>query len=251
MQRQTRNFLTALLLLAATATAQAADSAGTVLITGANRGIGLAMASAFSEAGYSVIGTARRPDAATDLHRLEVKVVQLDVTEPLSVSALAHQLEGVPIDILINNAGMVSREAAEFADVDVEKLLTEYQVNSLGPLRVTQALLPNIMAGKRKIVANISSMMGSMELNTFGCCMGYRASKAALNSFTKTLAVDMSDDGIAFAMLHPGYVKTDMNSGAGNISTAESAAGLYTVIIGLDEADNGKFFNYDGKPMPW
>ena len=251
MQRMTRNLLTALLLLAATATTQAADSAGNVLITGANRGIGLAMASSFSEAGYSVIGTARRPDAATDLHRLEVKVVQLDVTDPLSVSALAQELEGQPIDILVNNAGMVSSEAAEFADVDIEKLLTEYQVNSLGPLRVTQALLPNVMAGKRKIVANVSSMMGSMELNTFGCCMGYRASKAALNSFTKTLAVDMSGDGTIFVVLHPGYVKTDMNDGAGNISAAKSAAGLYTVITGLDQADDGKFFNYDGKSMPW
>ena len=251
MQRLIGNLLTALVLLVATATTQAVDSAGTVLITGANRGIGLAMASSFSAAGYSVIGTARRPDAATDLHTLKAKVVQLDVTDPLSVAALAQQLEGVPIDILINNAGMVSQEAAEFADVDIEKLLTEYQVNSLGPLRVTQALLPNVMAGERKIVANISSMMGSMELNTFGCCMGYRASKAALNSFTKTLAVDMSDDGTIFVVLHPGYVKTDMNSGGGEITAADSAAGLFTVITGLDAADNGRFFNYDGKPMPW
>lgn len=251
MQRLMRKFLTALVLFAATATAQGADSAGTVLITGANRGIGLAMASSFSAAGYSVIGTARRPEAATALHRLAAKVVQLDVTDPASVSALAQQLDGAPIDILINNAGMVSQEAAEFADVDIEKLLTEYQVNALGPLRVTQALLPNVMAGKRKIVANISSMMGSMELNTFGCCMGYRASKAALNSFTKTLAVDMSGEGTIFVVLHPGYVKTDMNGGEGRISAAQSAAGLYTVITGLNEADDGKFFNYDGKSMPW
>ncbi len=251
MQRLISNFLTALLLLVATTTAQSTDSAGTVLITGANRGIGLAMASTFSEAGYSVIGTARRPEAATALHRVAVSVVPLDVTDPESVSALAQQLGGKPIDILINNAGMVSREAAEFADVDIEKLLTEYQVNALGPLRVTQALLPNIMAGKRKTVANISSMMGSMELNTFGCCMGYRASKAALNSFTKTLAVDMSGNATIFVVLHPGYVKTDMNNGAGNITAAESAAGLYTVITGLDETDDGKFFNFDGKPMPW
>lgn len=251
MQRLISNFFTALLLLVTTATAQGSDSTGTVLITGANRGIGLAMASTFSEAGYSVIGTARRPEAATDLHRLGVRVIQLDVTDPASVSALAQRLGGTPIDILINNAGMVSREAAEFADVDIEKLLTEYQVNALGPLRVTQALLPNVMAGKRKIVANISSMMGSMELNTFGCCMGYRASKAALNSFTKTLAVDMSGDGTIFVVLHPGYVKTDMNGGEGRITAVESAAGLYTVITGLEESDDGKFFNFDGKPMPW
>ncbi len=153
--------------------------------------------------------------------------------------------------LVINNAGIANPEAAEFADVDIEKMLSEYQVNALGPLRITQALLPNIMAGKRKIVANISSMMGSMERNTFGCCMAYRASKAALNSFTKTLAVDMNGDGTIFVMLHPGYVKTDMNGGEGRITAAESAAGLYAVITGLGEVDDGKFLNYDGEPMPW
>lgn len=251
MHRLVRHFMTAILLMITTATVHGADKAGTVLITGANRGIGLAMAETFSKAGYSVVGTARRPETATALQSLRVRVIQLDVTDPASVADLAMQLGDEPIDILINNAGILSEEAVEFASVDIEKLVIEYQVNALGPLRVTQALLPNVMAGERKIVANISSMMGSMELNTFGCCMGYRASKAALNSFTKTLAVDMADDGTIFVLLHPGYVRTDMNEGEGEITAAQSAAGLYAVISGLDEADDGKFFNYDGKLMPW
>ncbi|MCX2980909.1 SDR family oxidoreductase [Halieaceae bacterium IMCC14734] len=255
MFQRTRKLMSVLLLsIAATytpATVSADDSEGTVLITGANRGIGLALAEVFSNAGYSVIGTARRPAAATALQALSVRVEQLDVTDPESVARLAGAVGKQPIDILINNAGMLSPEARDFSQLDIEGLLTEYQVNSLGPLRVTQALLPNVAASEGKIVANVSSMMGSMQLNTFGCCLGYRASKAALNSFTKTLAVDQGKTGVVFVVLHPGYVKTDINGGAGQISSEQSAAGLFKVITGLDESANGSFFNYDGKAMPW
>lgn len=244
-------FTAVLLLALSPITAYAGDKSETVLITGANRGVGLALAAAFKDAGYNVMGTARKPAAASALRELKVKVVQLDVTEPDSVARMARDLDGQTIDILINNAGILSKEPAAFADVDVESLFTEYNVNSLGPMRVTQALLPNVLASERKVVANISSMMGSQQLNTFGCCMGYRASKAALNSFTKTLAVDYAGDGAAFVVLHPGYVRTDMNGGEGRITAAQSAAGLLDVIQDLSADDNGKFLNYDGQPMPW
>ena len=121
-------FMTVVLMMTVTATVFAAERAGTVLITGANRGVGLAMAETFSKAGYSVIGTARKPAAATALQNLQVRVVQLDVTDPDSVAGLARQLDNEPIDILINNAGIFSKEAAEFSDVDIERLATEYQV---------------------------------------------------------------------------------------------------------------------------
>lgn len=228
-----------------------AETQGTVLITGANRGIGLALVGVFKDYGYSVIGTARRPGAAQALNELDVRVEQLDVTDSSSVKRLAASLKGESIDILINNAGMLSDEPKQFAKVKVEQLNTEFQVNALGPLRVTQALLPNVLAGEKKIVANISSMMGSMELNTFGCCLGYRASKAALNSFTKTLAVNFSGQGISFVVLHPGYVKTDINDGKGNVTSQQSAIGLHSVITRLGPADSGKFFDYKGTPMPW
>jgi len=251
MARFTLQFLTVLLISIASVSVSAAERAGTVLITGANRGIGLAMAESFSKAGYSVIGTARNPDRAIDLKKLSATVVQLDVSKPESVAAFAKQIGNQPIDILINNAGMLSKEASDFEKVDIEALVTEFQVNALGPLRVTQALLPNILAGERKIVANISSLLASMELNNFGCCLGYGGSKAALNSFTNSLADKMADSGIAFVMLHPGYVKTDLNGGAGSITTAQSASALYTVISGLSAADNGKFLKFDGETMPW
>ncbi len=246
-----RGVLALLVLIFASLTVNAAGSRGTVLITGANRGIGLAMAEAFSREGYTVIGSARRPAAASALRQSGVEVLQLDVTDPSSVASLARALAGRPIDILINNAGMVNDEATSFADRNIEQMGVEYQVNALGPLRVTQALMPNMMAGERKIVANISSMMGSMALNNFGTYMGYRASKAALNSFTKTLSVDLAEDNLIFVVLHPGYVKTDMNAGEGDITAAESANALFQLIEGLEGEDNGNFYNYDGKPMPW
>jgi NAD(P)-dependent dehydrogenase (short-subunit alcohol dehydrogenase family) len=221
----------------------AADSSGTVLITGANRGIGLALAARYAEAGYSVIGTARKPDDATRLRATAARVEQLDVASQASVDALAKRLADVSIDILINNAGITGHSAEDFADLDIDQLDTVLQVNTLGPLRVTQALLPNVEASGRKVVANISSMMGSMELNTWGCCLGYRASKAALNSLTRTLAVDHGKRGLIFVTLHPGYVQTDMNDGRGQITPTQSAEGLFKVITGLTAEDNGRFYD--------
>jgi len=250
-----KNLFFSLLILATTSfgivPAQAAEDRGTVLITGANRGIGLALASEFHSHGYSVIGTARKPGQAADLKALGVQVEQLDVASQTSVDAMALRLKGQPIDIVINNAGMIGHDAKDFADLKVDQLEGVLNVNSLGPLRVTQALLPNLQASKGKTVANISSMMGSMELNTWGCCLGYRASKAALNSFNQTLSVEYGKQGMVFVVLHPGYVKTDMNKGAGNITTAVSADGLFKVISELDASDNGGFYDFSGKPMPW
>ena len=229
----------------------AADSKGTVFITGANRGIGLALAQNFSNAGFSVIGTARKPQQAAELKETGARVEQLDVTDQASVDAMAQRLGGTSIDILINNAGIVGGESKDMASLDVDDMQWVLNVNTLGPVRVTKALFPNVLSSERKMVVNISSMMGSMELNTWGCCLGYRASKAALNSFNQTLSVEYGKQGMVFVVLHPGYVKTDMNKGAGNITTAVSADGLFKVISELDASDNGGFYDFSGKPMPW
>ena len=229
----------------------AEDSAGTVLITGANRGIGLALAERFEKAGYHVIGTARKPDRADELQSLGAQVEQLDVTDPDSVASLAGRLEGTAIDMLINNAGIKGEDARNLEELDFGNMATVLDVNTMGPMRVAQALFKNVSAGERKIVANVSSMMGSMKLNTWGCCLSYRASKAALNSLTKTLAVDYGERGITFVTLHPGYVQTDMNDGQGNITPAQSADGLFRVISELQASDNGRFYAYDGKELPW
>lgn len=229
----------------------AAESKGTVLITGANRGIGLALAQNFSQIGYSVIGTARKPEKATELIETGARVQKLDVTDQASVDGLAKDLEGIEIDILINNAGTVGAGIRDTALLDVDDMMWQLDVNTLGPVRIMKALLSNVQSSKRKLVINISSMMGSIQMNSRGCCAGYRASKAALNSINQTFAVDYANKGMTFVVIHPGYVKTDMNEGRGNITSSESAAGLAAVISGLDTSDNGKFYDWQGEILPW
>lgn len=229
----------------------AADSKGTVFITGANRGIGLALARNFAEAGYTVIGTARKPEQATDLKATGARVEQLDVTDQASVDAMAQRMAETPIDILINNAGIKGGDTRNMATLDVENLEWVLNVNTLGPVRVMKALFPNVQSGERKMVVNISSTMGSIERNTWGCCAGYRASKTALNSINKTFAVDFGKQGVIFVVIHPGYVQTDMNEGQGNITPNQSGVGLMKVITGLDASDNGKFYDWEGNELPW
>jgi NAD(P)-dependent dehydrogenase (short-subunit alcohol dehydrogenase family) len=229
----------------------AADSKGTVLITGANRGIGLALVQHFSGAGFQVIGTARKPEQATALKETGARVEQLDVTDQASVDAMAQRLADTPIDILINNAGIKGDDYKEMASLDVGNMEWVLNVNTLGPVRVMQALFPNVQSGERKVVVNISSTMGSIERNTWGCCAGYRASKTALNSITKTFAMDYGKQGVTFVVMHPGYVQTDMNEGQGNITPDQSAVGLMNVITGLNTSDNGKFYDWQGNELPW
>jgi len=229
----------------------AADSKGTVFITGANRGIGLALAQNFSEAGYEVIGTARKPDQADALKETGARVEQLDVTDQASVDAMAQSLADVPIDILINNAGIIGEDNKDLASLDVENVALVLNVNTLGPVRVMKALFPNVQSGEQKKIVNISSMMGSMEMNTWGCCAGYRASKSALNSINKTFAMNYGQLGVTFVVMHPGYVKTDMNEGKGSITPQQSAAGLVKVITDLDASDNGHFYDWQGNELPW
>ncbi len=227
------------------------ESEGTVLITGANRGIGLALAEEFNKHGYSVIGTARKPEQAVALKALDVRVEALDVTDKNSVARLAKTLEGVSIDILINNAGIFDRSSKSFETLDVDSFNIAFEVNSMGALRVIQGLLPNIAASDRKVIANTSTILSSNELNTRGGNLAYRASKAALNSAIKSLSAEYADRGYVFALVHPGWVKTDLTNHTGNYTTQESAAGLFKIITGLDASDNGHFYDFQGKELPW
>ena len=228
----------------------AAATAMTVLVTGANRGIGLEMVKQLEARGMNVIGTARKPAEATELKATGARVEQLDVTDADSLAALAKTLEGVKIDMLVNNAGIGGHNAATFEETDFTQVDWTFAVNTLGPMRVTQALLPNLEAGQQKTVIQISSVMGSIERNRGGF-YGYRASKAALNMMNKSLALELGKDGFTCVVLHPGWVKTDMGGAGADIEVDVSVKGLLDVIAGIGPEDNGRFYDYLGEEIPW
>ena len=228
----------------------AANGAHTVLITGANRGLGLEFARQYKEAGWQVIGTARKPGEADDLEALDVQVVQLDVADQGSVDRMAAELMDQPIDLLINNAGIFPR-VGKIEEIDFDDYKRTLAVNTIGPVRVTRALLPNLRQGKLKIVAGLSSNLGSIAENERGNFYGYRESKAALNMFTKTLAAELGPEGFACIVLTPGWVQTDMGGPNATLTPAESIAGMKAVLDKLTPADNGTFWSYDGSRMPW
>ena len=222
----------------------------TVLITGANRGIGLELARQYIEAGWRVIGTARKPGAAVDLAELGADVLQLDVTSQDSVQRLADDLEGRPVDLLINNAG-IQPLLWKLADVDFDAFDRAMDVNATGPVRVTKALMPNLQAGNGRLIVNITSNLGSIEANTDGGFYGYRESKVALNMFTKSLAAEFGPEGFICIVMNPGWVQTDMGGDQAPLQVHESVSGIRQVVESLAPADNGTFKTWDGDTMPW
>lgn len=250
----------ALAALLAPATPQAQGAAApdarpaaqrTVLVTGANRGLGLEFAKQYRAAGWSVVGTAREPDAATELQALGVRVEALDVTSGASVAALAQRLRDQPIDLLINNAGVGIAEMVPLQDVDLDEYERVLQVNTIGPVRVTQALLPNLRAGQGKLVVSISSGLGSIANNADAGYWAYRESKAALNMFMRSLAVELEPEGFICIPMSPGWVKTDMGGPDATLTPEQSIGGMRKVIDGLKPQDSGKFFKHDGSTVPW
>jgi NAD(P)-dependent dehydrogenase (short-subunit alcohol dehydrogenase family) len=219
----------------------------TALITGANRGIGLAFARALRDRGDVVIGTAREPSASDELAALGVRVEELDVTDDASVAGLAERIEGLPIDLLLNNAGILRRDRLE--TVEPVSLLRQFDVNALGTLRVTQALLPNLRLADAPRIVNMTSRMGSITDNTSGGFYGYRMSKVALNMITRTLSIDLAPWPVV--AIHPGYVRTRMTSNQGDLTAQEAVDRMLHVIDGLDRSVSGKFFHRDGHELPW
>jgi NAD(P)-dependent dehydrogenase (short-subunit alcohol dehydrogenase family) len=237
------------LLLALASPVQAAEQT-TVLVTGANRGLGQEYARQFAAKGYRVIGTARDPQGATELADIADRVEALDVADAASVTALAERLKDVPIDILVNNAGMFDRRDVSIDKVDFAVMEQTFQVNTFGPLRVTQALLPNLRLGARKQIVNMSSQLGSVA-NSDGRWYAYRASKSALNQINKILSVELGPEGFVCVVLHPGWVRTDMGGAAATYSPEESVSGLIGVIDQLDSTRNGGYFDLKGNAIPW
>jgi NAD(P)-dependent dehydrogenase (short-subunit alcohol dehydrogenase family) len=217
-----------------------------VVISGASRGIGLELCRQYAARGATVIALCRTPTA--QLLSLPVRVeAGVDVASDEAVSALAGRLSGVSIELLINNAGVLRR--VELTNLDFEVIREQFEVNALGPLRLTAALLPRIAHGGK--IALITSRMGSIADNSSGGSYGYRMSKAALNIAGVSLARDLLARGIAVAILHPGYVRTDMTGGSGHTDPPRAAADLIARIDGLRLENTGTFWHANGEVLPW
>jgi NAD(P)-dependent dehydrogenase (short-subunit alcohol dehydrogenase family) len=217
----------------------------TVLITGANRGIGLEMASQYEARGDEVIAVCRRSSA--ELEAMGVEVFDgVDVTSGESLAGLAAALRGRRIDRLVNNAGILERDGLD--DLDFEGIERQFRVNALGPLRATAALRPLLAEGSKVFI--VTSRMGSVEDNSSGGYYGYRMSKAAVNIAGRSLSVDLKDAGIAVFLLHPGYVATDM-TGRQGIPVEQAAAGLIERMDTLQLEQTGTFWHQEGYALPW
>ena len=216
----------------------------TFLVTGANRGIGYELCRQLQAAG-DVIAVCR--SSSPELDRLKVQVeADIDIASDESVAQLAKRLQGVAIDVLINNAGVAQKNTLD--DLDFDSIRQQFEVNALGALRITQALLPNLRAGAKIVL--ITSRMGSIADNTSGSSYGYRMSKAALSMAGKSLAIDLQPRQIAVAILHPGMVSTDMTRHSG-IPAAESVRGILERIQQLNLQNSGTFWHANGEELPW
>jgi NAD(P)-dependent dehydrogenase (short-subunit alcohol dehydrogenase family) len=228
----------------------------TILITGANRGIGLALAEAFAGRGDRVIATVHRPDhleglaAAMAHHPDLIEVHHLDVTDAASRAALAERLAGRPIDVLINNAGIIGPDRQTSLDMDFDGWLETLKVNTLAPLAVAQTFLANLRLGEHPKILTVSSGMGSMAF-TKSDHVAYRSSKAAVNKAMQCLATDLKGEGIAVAVCHPGWVKTDMGGSGADITPEMSATGLTRVVDRMSLSHSPEFLAWDGAAIPW
>jgi len=229
----------------------------TVLITGANRGIGLAFARSFMADGWRVHACCRHPDKAQELQQATeasngiTELHRLDVTDGLKVASLARELIDQPIDVLINNAGIMGPRNAGFGKIDYDEWLPVFAVNVLGPMRLAERFATHVAKSERKLIVNISSRMGSIADNTSGGSYIYRSSKAALNMVSKSMANDLAERGITVIVFHPGWVRTDMGGRNAAITPKESVEGMREVIARVTLVDSGKFFNFDGRELPW
>ncbi len=227
----------------------------TILVTGANRGIGLEFVRQYAADGVDVIACCRAPGKADALNALvksarNVRMAALDVADPRSVTALKVDLGALPIDILINNAGVGGPRERVHGIIDAAAWLKIFAVNAVAPVTVASAFHDNLKAGRAKKLATITSQLGSIA-NHSGGAYPYHASKAAVNSFMRGLAKEWARDGIAVGIFHPGWVKTDMGGSAAPVTPTQSVTGLRARIAELSLSNSGTFRDYAGKEIAW
>jgi NAD(P)-dependent dehydrogenase (short-subunit alcohol dehydrogenase family) len=226
----------------------------TILITGANRGIGLEFTKQYATDGWNVLACCREPQSASALQAYakthpNIQIFVLDVADFKQIETLAAKLTGVAIDVLINNAGVYPDGSAD--DVDGAAWSKAFKINSIAPYMMSQAFKSNVANSQLRKLATLSSKMGSIDDNTSGGSYIYRSSKTAVNMVMKSLSIDLAPMGIAVVTLHPGWVKTDMGGHNALIDTQTSVTGMRKVLENLNIKNTGKFIAYDGKEIAW
>ncbi|MFC6632286.1 SDR family oxidoreductase [Microbulbifer taiwanensis] len=229
---------------------------GTILITGSNRGIGLEMCRQFAADGWRVLACCRDLPNATELRSLRerypnLRLFQLDVTDYGHMATLAKALEGEAIDILFNNAGYYGPKGVSFGQVDRDEWRRVLESNTIAPYMMAETFADNVAASEHRVIAVVSSKVGSIADNSSGGGYIYRSSKTAVNQVVKSLSVDLRERGISVIALHPGWVKTAMGGPNALISAEESVAGLKKVLLETNPENSGRFVNYDGTEIPW
>ncbi len=229
----------------------------TILVTGANRGIGLELSRQYAAAGWRVLACCRRPDQAGELNALaqqsggRLAVHQLDVRDTERIGRLAAELEGEAIDILLNNAGISGPRPQEFGAIDTEGWLETFRVNTIAPYQMALAFAGHVARSRRRIFATVGTIMGSIADNRSGGYYAYRSSKAAVHMVMRSLAVDLAPQGLTAVTFHPGWVRTEMGGAEATLTPAESVAGLRRVLNELTPEHSGRFFDYQGRELPW
>lgn len=229
----------------------------TILITGANRGIGLEHVRRFAASGAQVFAAARSPTEATELQSLaaahdgRITVLAYDANDPEAPAQLKAALGDTPLDLLFANAGAMGDKGQSFGSVDVEQVLQLIRINALAPLKLVEALADHVARSQRRLIAFQSSLMGSVGDNGSGGYYAYRLSKGALNMIAKGVSNDLRSRGVIAVALHPGWVKTRMGGTGAPVSVEACVAGQQRLLDSLTPADSGRFFNYDGKELAW
>jgi NAD(P)-dependent dehydrogenase (short-subunit alcohol dehydrogenase family) len=229
----------------------------TVLITGANRGLGLELARRYAAADWQVLACCRNPSAALELTYVaeacadNVRVLRLDVRDHAAIATLAAELGAQSIDLLLNNAGVYGPTRMVVGHIDYAAWADVLAVNTMAPMRLVECFVEHVTRSQRKLIACLSSAMGSIGGNTSGRHYLYRSSKAALNAVVKSLAIDLHDRGITVVALHPGWVKTDMGGADADLEVPVSVQHVMSVLDRLTLDDSGKFLNHDGSAIPW
>jgi NAD(P)-dependent dehydrogenase (short-subunit alcohol dehydrogenase family) len=225
----------------------------TVLLTGANRGLGLDFVRQYAARGWRVHACCRNPADAPELTKLagsDVVVHPLDVRDFDAVAVLARAVSE-PIDVLLANAGIYGPNHVTLGQIDYAAWAEVFAVNTMAPMRLAECFVEQVAKSQQKTIACITSLMGSIAANSGGRHYLYRSSKAALNAVVKSLAVDLREKGVKVVTLHPGWVKTDMGGSDADLEIPVSVAGVISVLERLRAEDSGKFFNYDGGELPW